>query len=114
MTHRIARGIREGLAELPPDPSLLLDRTRMILGTPVLRARLWENNHATRQVKEVGQREEESDAGDSPSPRARLPAMKRRDASSRRVDERGGGAPLVEDEEADEHDSGDDAGDHGR
>ncbi|MBE1533118.1 TetR/AcrR family transcriptional regulator [Actinomadura algeriensis] len=48
--HRIAASILEGLAELPPDPRVLLARTRLILHTPALRARLWENNHATEQA----------------------------------------------------------------
>lgn len=47
---RIAMSILEGLDELPPDPHLLLTRTRLILHTPALRARLWENNHTTQQA----------------------------------------------------------------
>jgi AcrR family transcriptional regulator len=47
---RIAASILDGLAELPPDPRPLLARTRLILHTPALRARVWENNHATQQA----------------------------------------------------------------
>ncbi|GGV36536.1 TetR family transcriptional regulator [Actinomadura cremea] len=47
---RIAASILDGLGEVPPDPRLLLARTRLILRTPALRARLWENNHATQQI----------------------------------------------------------------
>ncbi|MGP4030293.1 TetR/AcrR family transcriptional regulator [Actinomadura sp. 3N407] len=50
LLRRIALSILDGLAELPPDPRLLLARTRLILHTPALRARLWENNHATQQA----------------------------------------------------------------
>ncbi|TDC92312.1 TetR/AcrR family transcriptional regulator [Actinomadura sp. 7K507] len=50
LLRRIALSILDGLEELPPDARLLLARTRLILHTPALRARLWENNHATQQV----------------------------------------------------------------
>ncbi|MCP9955419.1 TetR/AcrR family transcriptional regulator [Actinomadura madurae] len=50
LLRRIATSILEGLDELPPDPHLLLTRTRLILDTPALRARVWENNHTTQQA----------------------------------------------------------------
>ncbi len=44
----IHQALREGLvAVLPEGRDALLIRTRLILATPALRARLWENQHAT-------------------------------------------------------------------
>ncbi|MGH4008917.1 MAG: TetR/AcrR family transcriptional regulator, partial [Pseudonocardiaceae bacterium] len=44
----IHQALREGLAAvLPEGRDTLLIRTRLILTTPALRARLWENQHAT-------------------------------------------------------------------
>lgn len=50
LLRRIALSILDGLDDLPPEPHLLLTRTRLILDTPALRARLWENNHATQRA----------------------------------------------------------------
>lgn len=47
---KIAMSLLDGLAELPPRPRLVLDRTRLILETPALRARLWENQYATQRL----------------------------------------------------------------
>ncbi|MGH3814573.1 MAG: TetR/AcrR family transcriptional regulator [Pseudonocardiaceae bacterium] len=47
----IHRAILEGLAAvLPEGRDALLTRTRLILATPALRARLWENQHATERL----------------------------------------------------------------
>ena len=44
----IHQALLEGLAAvLPEGRDALLTRTRLILTTPALRARLWENQHAT-------------------------------------------------------------------
>lgn len=50
VVRRIALSLLDGLAELPPRPPLVLERTRLILETPALRARLWENQYATQQL----------------------------------------------------------------
>lgn len=48
---RIHAGIREGLAAIYTDArEALLVRTRLVLRTPALRARLWENQSATRDL----------------------------------------------------------------
>lgn len=47
---RVAMSLLDGLAELPPSPPLVLERTRLMLETPALRARLWESQYASQQV----------------------------------------------------------------
>lgn len=47
----IHQALLEGLAAiLPEGRDALLTRTRLILATPALRARLWENQHATERL----------------------------------------------------------------
>lgn len=47
----IHHAVRQGLAEiLPAGRYVLLARTRLILATPALRARLWENQYATQRL----------------------------------------------------------------
>lgn len=50
---RIHRAVREGLAAIDTaEREALLVRTRLALRTPALRARLWENQFATRELLE--------------------------------------------------------------
>jgi AcrR family transcriptional regulator len=50
---RIHAAVREGLAAIyAADREALLVRIRLVLGTPALRARLWENQFATRELLE--------------------------------------------------------------
>jgi AcrR family transcriptional regulator len=50
---RIRAAVREGLAAIyAADREALLERTRLALRTPALRARLWENQFATRELFE--------------------------------------------------------------
>jgi AcrR family transcriptional regulator len=47
----IHRALRQGFAAVPPDDrEALLIRTRLILGTPALRARFWEGQETTRDL----------------------------------------------------------------
>lgn len=48
---RIAMGLVEGLADMPEQGrELLLARLRLVLATPALRARLWDNQYTTQKV----------------------------------------------------------------
>jgi AcrR family transcriptional regulator len=47
----IHRAVQEGFAQIrPADRDVLLVRTQLILATPALRARLWENQYATQRL----------------------------------------------------------------
>lgn len=58
---RIHGAVREGLAAIyAADREALLVRTRLVLRTPALRARLWDNQFATRELLESALGEGES------------------------------------------------------
>lgn len=64
---RIHAAVREGLARIyVSDRQALLARTRLLLQTRALRARLWENQYATQQLLERAL------AGDEPTLRIRV------------------------------------------
>jgi AcrR family transcriptional regulator len=51
LLRRIGEGLLAGTAELPEEArALVLARIRLIMGTPALRARLWESQFATQEA----------------------------------------------------------------
>ncbi len=63
LLRRIAAGLLESVAELSStERELLLARLRLVLATPALRARLWDNQYATQQAIVAALREEATDS----------------------------------------------------
>jgi AcrR family transcriptional regulator len=60
---RISAALVEGVAEMPDEGRrLLLARLRLVLATPALRSRLWDNQYATQKVIVETLREDPPDA----------------------------------------------------